>query len=250
MGAANYAVGFLKYVCLKQLIYLHKPLQFHSSRILLHSSGVCDKASMLIIICFVLSNLWLGWSWCGMLSLSHKSPFVGELFVLEHLLCSKWGLVACPKFCHVSHFSKPKWLLDVPPVVINSVWLSICTTFLSVSLTASPWSVPRSELDLGEIALPDAGILWLIGGGRLKFFCSKFVLYYVHIFGLGAVVIWEGVCNSSLTFLPLSFHTFILEGSGSFASNCFNSLTTWFEFFWSVILSSCYFKMLNSKSLT
>ena len=59
----------------------------------------------------------------------------------------------------------------------------------------------------------------------------------------------EGVCNSSLTFIPLSSCMFIMEGSGSFTSNYFNSLTTWFEFFWSVILSSCYSKILQVPDL-
>ena len=47
---------------------------------------------------------------------------------------------------------------------------------------------------------------------------------------------YGGVCNSSLKFLPLSSLTFNKEGSGCFASNHFNSLTTWLEFFWSAIL--------------
>ena len=46
----------------------------------------------------------------------------------------------------------------------------------------------------------------------------------------------EGVCNSSLTFLPFSSPTFNEEGSGSFVSKHFNSLTTWFEFFCSAVM--------------
>ena len=58
----------------------------------------------------------------------------------------------------------------------------------------------------------------------------------------------EEVCNSSLIFLPLSSLTVNEEGSGSFASNHFNSLTTWFEFFWSAIL--VYVTVLTVMNLT
>ena len=77
--------------------------------------------------------------------------------------------------------------------------MNICSTFLSASSTASPRSVSRSELDLGEIAVTGAGVCTPTGPGH------------------GGLM--EGVCNSSLTFLPLSSHTFIMVGSGSFASN-------------------------------
>ena len=41
---------------------------------------------------------------------------------------------------------------------------------------------------------------------------------------------YGGVCKSSLTLLLLSSLTFNEERSGSFASNHFNYLTTWYEF--------------------
>ena len=76
-------------------------------------------------------------------------------------------------------------------------------------------------------------------GGRQIFFLH-FVLT-LHIYWAWGGYLIEGVCNSSLTFLPLSSLTFNGEGSGSFSSNHFDSLTTWFDFFWSVIAIFCSF---------
>ena len=131
-----------------------------------HNNQICDWVSLDVVSC-----------------LSHKSPFVVELFVFECHLCSKWRLIASPRF--LSHGSLLSlWLLCVPPVVINSVWLNICTTFLSALSKASPLSVSRLEKDLGEIALTNASVLWLIRGGRLRvFFCLKFVLYMLSYGG-------------------------------------------------------------------
>ena len=51
----------------------------------------------------------------------------------------------------------------------------------------------------------------------------------------------EQVCNSSHSL------TFNKEGSGSFASNNFNSMPIWFDFFWSAIL--IYFVILMVMNL-
>ena len=42
------------------LLYWHKQLRFNSWRILLHSLGDCDKGSMSIILCLVLSKFAIG----------------------------------------------------------------------------------------------------------------------------------------------------------------------------------------------
>ena len=70
----------------------------------------------------------------------------------------------------------------------------------------------------------------------------------MYIYWALGLLSYVGVCNSSLTFLPLSSLTFNEEGSGSFASNHFNSLTTWFEFFWSAM--PIYFMFLIVMNLT
>ena len=77
---------------------------------------------------------------------------------------------------------------------------------------------------LGEIVVTDDGALWLIGGGRLRFLFSKVWTVFCTQIRPGGGGLMEGVCNCLLTFLPLSSHMFILEGSGFFASNHFNSL--------------------------
>ena len=59
--------------------------------------------------------------------------------------------------------------------------------------------------------LTDAEVLWLIGDGRLSFFCLKFVLYFDTCTGPGDSCLMDGVCNSSLTFLPLSSNTMFME---------------------------------------
>ena len=48
------------YALLSYLLYWHKPLRFNSWKMLLCSSGECNKASMSIIICFVLSKFVIG----------------------------------------------------------------------------------------------------------------------------------------------------------------------------------------------
>ena len=83
---------------------------------------------------------------------------------------------------------------------------------MSVSSIAPPLSVSRSELNLGKIVLTEAGVLWLIGGGRLRVFWSKVCISLCACIGPGGSCLMEGVCNSLLTFLPLSSHAFIMEG--------------------------------------
>ena len=73
-----------------------------------------------------------------------------------------------------------------------------------------------SELDLGEIAVTIAGALWSIGGGRLRFLFLKVWTVFCAWIRTGGPM--EGVCSSSLTFLPLSSPKFILEGTSSFSS--------------------------------
>ena len=77
----------------------------------------------------------------------------------------------------------------------------------------------RLELDLGKIAGTSAGALWLIDGGRLRFLLLNACTVFCTHTGPGGS--YGGVCNSSLSFLLLSSHTFIMEGSGYFASDPF-----------------------------
>ena len=58
------------------------------------------------------------------------------------------------------------FVVGLPAFDASNVWLIDCVTYFIVSSIMSPWSVSRSELDCGEIKLIDAGVLWLIGGGR------------------------------------------------------------------------------------
>ena len=79
--------------------------------------------------------------------------------------------------------------LCISPVVISSASLNVCPTFLSVSSTTSPWSISRLELYLGQIAVTHAGVLWLIGDDRLRFFLSKACTELCTCTGLGVVVL-------------------------------------------------------------
>ena len=66
-----------------------------------------------------------------------------------------------------------------------------------------------------------------------------FGLHQAHMLGLGKTLI-GGVCDSSLTFPPLSFLTYSKEGLVSFGSSLLNSLFTWF---------ACFAILINSFGL-
>ena len=119
-------------------------------------------------------------------------------------------------------------LVGLPVLFLNSIWLTDCATYFIVSSIMSPCSVPKSELDCGEIELTtDLKVLWFIGGGMQM--TLNFVFWTAPCTCIEPVggCLMEGMCNSALTLLPLSSLTFNEEGSGSFASNHFSSLVTW-----------------------
>ena len=132
-------------------------------------------------------------------------------------------------------------LVGLPVVVINNISLNVCATFLSASLIISPWSVYRSELDWGKLYQPMLEYFdWLAVVDKYFLFSKFCTVLCTHIGPKGSWLM-EGLCNSSLTYLPLSSFMFNEEGSGSFAANQFNSLTTWVEFSGLSYWFFCYF---------
>ena len=115
---------------------------------------------------------------------------------------------------------------ELPMFVASDVWLIGCVICFLVLSIMSSWSVSRSELNCGKIELIDAGVLWFIGGGRqILVFSESWIAPCTQI-GPQDGCLMEGMCNSSLTPLPLSCLTFNEEGSGFFVSNHFSSLFT------------------------
>ena len=144
------------------------------------------------------------------------------LCVYECHLGSEQGLIVCLQSCKTEVLLKFKLLVGLPVVVLGSVWLTVCTTCFIVLSMISPWSLSKSEFDCGKIVLTDAGVLCFIDDGRqIPLFFKFWTVLCTHI-GPGSGCLMEGVCNSSLTLLPLSSLTFNDKGSGSFAFNCFN----------------------------
>ena len=134
-------------------------------------------------------------------------------------------------------------------ILLHSSWVCDNASILSVSSTASLWSVSRSELDLDKIVVTDSGVLWLIGNGRQRFFLSKFFCTVLCMCTWpGDSGLMMGACNFSLTFLPLSSCMFIMEESCSFASvpiPWLLGLSSFDLLYWALVTSG----ILTSKAL-
>ena len=91
--------------------------------------------------------------------------------------------------CRVSPESK--LLVELPVVVLSSIWLTVCATCFSISPMILPSSVSISELDCGEIPLTTAGVLWFTGSGRQIFF-YKFCTVLCTCIRPQMAVLWKG----------------------------------------------------------
>ena len=125
------------------------------------------------------------------------------------------GLVVSQRYCHGGSMGSLFVLVLCRFSAIKFDWVWLWYILIVSSIMAS-WSVSNFKLDWGEIEPTDAEVLWLMGGGRWLMVFGFWVVPWT-LLGPGEGCLMEGVCNSSLAFLPLSSLTYNKEGLVSFA---------------------------------
>ena len=144
VGAVNYFVWVVQIShvwCV--LLYRHTPLRFNSFRILLHSVGECGNPSMSIMICLVCSKFVTGHVQCCFQVKLVCTVWVVCVFVCVWMsLGFKAGIDCLPtEFCLVEDSLWVRLLVELPVVVLSSIWLTHCATSFIVLSIISPWSV-------------------------------------------------------------------------------------------------------------
>ena len=95
-------------------------------------------------------------------------------------------------------------LVGLTVLVLSSVWLTDCATCFTDTSIISPWYVSKSEFECGKIELTDAGVLWFLGVRRQILLTFEFWIAPCTCIWPEGGCLMEGLCNSSLTLLPLS----------------------------------------------